>query len=79
LLVATLELLGKYCPLTVWEYDLRHGATGSEPPPFVISLIEKLVYPDVDPLVYLIPTFGIAVFTLVMFVVRPPSKFRQPA
>lgn len=74
LLVATLELLGKYCPLTIWEYGLRRGT--AEPGHFVLDWIERLVYPDVSPLVYLIPTYAIALFTLVMFVWKPPSKFR---
>ncbi len=72
LFVATLELLGKYCPLTIWEYGLRGTA---EPGHFVLDWIERLVYPDVNPLVFLIPTYAIALFTLVMFVYRPPSKF----
>ncbi len=75
LFVATLELLGKYCPLTIWEYGLRRG--GADQGHFVLDWIERLVYPDVSPLVYLIPTYAIALFTLVMFVWRPPSKFRR--
>ncbi len=38
---------------------------------------ERLIYPDVNPLVYLLPTYGIALFTLVMFVVRLPAKYRR--
>jgi hypothetical protein len=79
LFVASLELLGKYCPLTIWEYGLRRGADPSAAAPdwFVIGWIERLIYPDVSPLVYLIPTYAIALFTLVMFVWKPPSKFRR--
>ncbi len=75
LFVASLELLGKYCPLTVWEYRLRPATV--EPGHFVLDWIERLVYPDVSPLVYLIPTYAIALFTVVMFVRRPPSRFRR--
>ena len=75
LLVASLELLGKYCPLTIWEYGLRRE-TG-EPGYFILDWIERLIYPDVNPLIYLIPTYAIALFTLVMFVYRLPSKFRR--
>ena len=75
LFVAALELLGRYCPLTVWEYHLRWGT--DEPGYFVLDWIERMVYPDVSPLVYLLPTYAIALFTLIMFAVRPPSKFRR--
>ncbi len=77
--VATLEVLGRYCPLTVWENVLRRqGQPGTEDPGrFILDNIERLIYPDVDPLVYLIPTYGIALFTLVMFVVKLPAKFHR--
>lgn len=74
LFVASLELLGRYCPLTIWEYGLRRGT--DKPGYFVLDWIERLIYPDVSPLVYLIPTYAIALFTLVMFVVKPPAKFQ---
>ena len=75
LFVAGLELLGKYCPLTIWEYGLRRGT--DEPGYFILDWIERLIYPDVNPLVYLLPTYGVALFTLIMFVLRPPLKFRR--
>jgi hypothetical protein len=76
LLVATLELLGEYCPLTVWEFALRrkYNPAGDYPGSFVVGWIEKLVYPDVSSLVFLLPTYAIALFTLVMFLVKPPSR-----
>ena len=61
--------------LTIWEYGLRRGT--DEPGYFVLDWIERLIYPDVSPLVYLLPTYAIALFTLVMFVVKPPAKFRR--
>ena len=77
--VASLELLHKYCPLTIWENALRHhGYPGTEySSNFILGYIERLIYPDVSPLVYLLPTYGIALFTLVMFAVRPPARFRR--
>ncbi len=79
LFVASLEILGKYCPLTVWEYALRrrYNPEGDYPGQFILGYIQRLVYPDIDPLLYLIPTYAIALFTLVMFVVRRPAKFRR--
>ena len=79
LLVAGLEILGKYCPLTVWEDALRRTsqAEGEVPSQFIMGYIEKLVYPGVSPLVYLIPTYGIALFTLLISLVKPPKKFQH--
>ena len=78
LFVGTLELLGKFCPLTLWEYDFRrlHDPGAENPGSFIINLIERLIYPDVDPIIVTVPTIAIALFTLVVFVMRPPSKCR---
>jgi len=79
IIVAGLEILGKYCPLTLWENALRHryNPANDYPGNFILGYIDKLIYPDVSPLVYLLPTYGIAIFTLVMFVVKRPAKFRR--
>ena len=77
--VSLLAIMGKYCPLTIWENALRAkydpGLTyaGS----FMIHYVEKIVYPDVDPLIIQIPTTFIAVFTVVVFIFRPPKKIRE--
>lgn len=79
LFVAGLEILGKFCPLTVWENTLRRSYDPSHtyPGSFIVQYIAKLVYPEVDPLVLVIPTVFIAVFTLIVFVLRPPRRFRR--
>lgn len=76
LFVVTLEILGKYCPLTIWENTLRghYNPQTDYPGSFIIKHIADLIYPDVSPLVLILPTILIATFTLVMFIVRPPSK-----
>jgi hypothetical protein len=76
--VAALGLLGEYCPLTVWEYELRvrGGMAAGEPGSFIARAVEALVYWDVPSWLITIPTVAIAAFTLIMFVVRPPRKFR---
>lgn len=77
--VSLLALMGEYCPLTIWEnslrakYDPRLTYSGS----FIIHYVEKLVYPDVNPLIIQIPTTFIAVFTIVVFIFRPPKKIRE--
>ena len=77
--VAALEILGKYCPLTVWENTLRRSYNPSHayPGSFIVQYIAKLVYPEIDPLVLVIPTVFIAVFTLIVFVLRPPRRFQR--
>jgi hypothetical protein len=79
LLVAGLELLNKYCPLTIWENALRrhYDPSTDYPGSFIIAHLEELIYPDVSPLVVVIPTIFIAVFTLAVFILRPPLKFCQ--
>jgi len=76
--VALLAMLGKYCPLTVAENALRRtydpGLT--YPGSFMVHYIEKIVYPNVPQFILLIPTVAIAVFTVVMFIIRPPRKIR---
>ena len=78
LFVAALEILGRYCPLTVWENTLRQSYDPSHayPGSFIIQYIAKLVYPEIGPLVLVIPTVIIAVFTLIVFVLRPPRRLR---
>lgn len=73
--VALLTILDKYCPLALLEIYLREKAgyriyKGS----FIIHYIKKLVYPDVEPQVIIIPTIGIAVFTIISFIIYPPHK-----
>lgn len=77
--VSLKAVMGKYCPLTIWENTLRAkydpGLTyaGS----FMIHYVEKIVYPDIDPLVIHIPTTFIAVFTVLVFIIRPPAKIKK--
>ena len=79
LFVAALELLGRYCPLTIWENKLRllYDPTGDYPGSFIIGWVERLIYPNIDPIVLTIPTVAMALFVLVVFVAKPPSKFRR--
>ena len=77
--VAILTILGKYCPLTTLENELRrrYNAELTYPGSFVIYYIEKIVYPEANYLVFVIPTMIIAVFAVLMFIVRPPAKIKQ--
>jgi len=79
LYVASLSILGKYCPLTLLENELRLrfdpslAYAGS----FIVHYLEKMIYPDVNSLVIQIPTIFIALFTIAVFIVKPPEKIRR--
>jgi hypothetical protein len=77
--VVSLNILGKYCPLTILENELRlkYEAYSVYSGSFIIHYLEKLVYPDVNPLVIQIPTVFLAIFTIVVFIVRPPKKIKS--
>lgn len=77
--VGLLTIMGKFCPLTIWEYNLRqkYDADLVYPGSFIIYYMEKLVYPDVNPLVIQIPTVFIAVFTILVFIARPPGRIKK--
>jgi len=77
--VGLLAVLRQYCPLTILENTLRAGYNPelTYPGSFVVHYIERLVYPDVVPLAILIPTIFIAVFTIVVFIIKPPTKIRR--
>jgi hypothetical protein len=76
--VASLSILGKYCPLTLLENQLmsRYESSSVYSGSFIIHYLEKLVYPDVNPLTIQIPTIFIAIFTIVAFIVKPPEKIK---
>jgi hypothetical protein len=73
--VGILACLKQDCPLTTLENFLRlKYNTPVKEPDFLSYYIEKLVYPDVAPLMIIVPTVFMAVFTAVVFVARPPAK-----
>lgn len=77
--VSLLAMMGKYCPLTLWENSLRakYDPNLTYPGSFMIHYAQELVYPDINPLIIRIPTTFIAVFTVVIFIVKPPAKIRM--
>lgn len=79
LYVSLLALMGKYCPLTILENILRRKYSPflSYPGSFIIHYLERLVYPEVNPLIILIPTTFIALFTISVFIIKPPKKIRR--
>ena len=77
--VATLAVIGRYCPMTMLENFFRrhHDPASTYPGGFIIHYVERLVYPDVPALAILIPTIVIAVLTVLMFAVRAPVKVKE--
>lgn len=77
--VSFLAIMGKYCPLTIWENSLRakYDPTLTYSGSCIVHYIEKLVYLDVDLLAILIPTIFIAIFTIVVFIIKPPTKIKR--
>ncbi len=77
--VAILTIMREYCPLTILENELRqqYNAELTYPGSFVVHYIEKIVYPEADFLLFVIPMIIIAVFTVLMFIIRPPAKIKQ--
>ena len=74
--IGILALLGKYCPLTILENTLKakYAPELMYPGSFIVHYIEKLVYPDVNPLIIIISTVFIALFTLMAFIINRPKK-----
>ena len=77
--VSLLAMMRKYCPLTLWENVLRakYDPSLTYPGSCMLHYAEKLVYPDINPLIIRIPTTFIAVFTVVVFIIRPPERVRK--
>ena len=77
--VSVLAIMGKYCPLTIWENTLRakYDPSLTYPGSFMVRYAEKFVYPDINPLFIQIPTTFIAIFTVAVFIIRPPKKIKR--
>ena len=77
--VSLLAILGKYCPLTILENSLRrkYNPFLVYPGSFIAHHLENLVYPDVNPLIVYIPTLFIALFTVIIFILKPPKRMKN--
>ncbi len=77
--VCALAVMEKYCPLTILENKLRlrYNPEGVYPESFIQYYLEKLIYPDVDPAFIVMPTIILTLFTVVVFIIKPPQKIRN--
>ncbi len=76
LLVSLFPLLGKYCPLTIWENFFRQQGGAGYEGGFLLHYIEQFIYPEVDPLAIRIGTFLVAFVSIAVYVLRPPEKIK---
>lgn len=74
LLVSLFPLLGRYCPLTIWENYLRQKSGSAYEGGFILHYLEKLIYPDIDPVVIRIGTFVVAFVSIAAYILRPPER-----
>jgi protein-L-isoaspartate(D-aspartate) O-methyltransferase len=77
--VSLLAIMGKYCPLTIWENTLaaKYDPNLIYPGSFMVHYAQKLVYPELNPLIIQIPTTIIAVSTVVIFIIKPPQNLKR--
>ena len=79
LYVGTYAVLRKSCPLTIWENELRAKADpeGAYPGSFIVHYLEKFVYPDIEWWMIFTATAIVTVFTLVVYILRPPERIKR--
>ena len=77
--VSSLAVMRKDCPLTLLENALRtkYNSAMTYPGSFMVYYVEKFVYPEVNLLLILIPTAFIAIFSIIIFIRKPPAKIKQ--
>lgn len=77
--VAVLIAINQPCPLTTWESSLRqqHDPLTAYPGSFIVHYLERVVYPDVDPVIISIPTIILALMTVGLYFWRPPERLRR--
>ncbi len=77
--VGILTLFRMFCPLTILENlsRIRYDPGSTYPGSFIIHYIENLVYPDVNQTLLRILTVLVALFILVVYLIRPPKKIKN--
>lgn len=79
LYVTILEITNNYCPLTILEnfFKSKYAPNEIYHNSFILNYLERFVYPDVNPYFLIIPTFFIALFTTIVFIIKPPKKIKD--
>ncbi len=73
--VALLNIINTYCPLTKLEnyLSIKSGPGLYYKESFIYYYLEKYIYFDINPLLISIPTIFIAIFTLLIYIIKPPK------
>ncbi len=77
LLVSLFPLLGKYCPLTIWENFFRQRGGAGYEGGFIHHYLEKFIYPDIDPVAIRVGTFVVAFVSIAVYFLRPPERTKK--
>lgn len=64
------------CPLTLLEWELADRGSGG-PDSFIIRMMSDILYVDISPTTLSIATAFAALITIVVFVMRPPWRYRR--
>jgi hypothetical protein len=76
-LVALEAAVGMFCPLTVWEYDLRHlaGQATERSFSFIARLLRLVIYYDFPAWVFTVLHISFGLLVIATFIFVPP-RFR---
>jgi hypothetical protein len=77
-LVAVEAMAGMFCPLTIWEYDLRTlaGQATETNLSFIARLMRMIIYYDFPPWVFTVIHISFGLLVILTFVLMPP-RFRK--
>jgi hypothetical protein len=77
-LVALEAMIGVFCPLTLWEYDLRHlaGQATERNLSFIARLLRVLIYYDFPAWVFTVLHVSFGLIVVATFFLAPP-RFRN--
>jgi hypothetical protein len=77
-LVAAEALVGMFCPLTIWEYDLRTlaGQSTERNLSFIARLMRMVIYYDFPAWVFTVMHISFGLLVIATFVLVPP-RFRK--
>ena len=77
--VSLSAIKGKYCPLTIWENSLRvkYDPASTYAGSCIVHYVKQLFNLEVNPSVLIRFTIFLALFTVVIFIIKPPMKITK--
>lgn len=74
-------LMGRLCPLTLWEHELRVRAgtqdASAVPESFIAFWVGKLLYHDLPPAFFIVAYFAVMLTILALWRLVPPTPFKS--